>query len=55
MWYPPSSAAADEVDDLDAVAIGELGGGPVGAADYVAVEFDGDALGRERELFDEGE
>src|SRR5215208_6355738 len=48
-------AAADEVDDLDAVAVGEGCGGPVGAADDVAVEFDGDAPGRERELFDEGE
>ena len=48
-------AAADEVDDLDAVAFRESGGGPVGSSDDVAVEFDGEALGRERQLFDEGE
>ena len=43
------------MDDLYAVAVGEGRGGPVSAADDIAVEFDGDALGRERELFDEGE
>ena len=46
-------AAADEVDDLDAVAFAERRALPVGAAEDFAVEFDGEALGFERELFDE--
>jgi len=37
-------AAADEVDDLQAVAGGDGGFGPEGALDDLAVVFDGDAV-----------
>src|ERR1051325_9616357 len=39
-------ASADEVHDLEAVARGQLGRGPVGLADDSAVELDRDALAR---------
>jgi hypothetical protein len=45
--------AADEVDDLDAVAFAERDLRPLGAADDIAIQFDGETVGRERELFDE--
>ena len=45
--------AADEMDDLEAVRIGELGLGPAIAGDDAAVEFDGDAIGFHAEFFDE--
>lgn len=47
------SSASDEVDNLDAVAFVESGLRPVGAANDVAIVFDGETFGCERELFDE--
>jgi hypothetical protein len=47
------SPAADEVDDLDAVAFAERDLRPLGAADDIAVQLDGETVWRERELFDE--
>ncbi len=44
--------AADEMDNLDAVAFGEFGVGPIGAADNLAITLDGEARGRERKLVD---
>jgi hypothetical protein len=41
------------MDDLDAVAFFERGLLPVGSADDLAVEFNGEAFGREREVLDE--
>jgi hypothetical protein len=46
-------AAADEMDDLEAVAFGEERGGPAVAGDNVAVEFDGNAVRLHAELFDQ--
>ena len=43
-------AAADEVDDFEFVAIGELGFGPAVAANEFAIQFDGDAIGFHAEL-----
>ena len=48
------AAAADEMDDLEAVAFAEKGGGPALAGDNVAVEFDGNAVRLHAELFDQG-
>jgi hypothetical protein len=48
------AAAADEMDDLEAVAFGEKRGGPAVAGDNVAVEFDGNAVRLHAELFDQG-
>jgi hypothetical protein len=48
------AAAADEVDDLEAVAFGKKRGGPAVAGDNVAVEFDGNAVRLHAELFDQG-
>ena len=48
------AAAADEMDDLEAVAFGEQRGGPAVAGDNVAVEFDGNAVRLHAELFDQG-
>ena len=39
----PRLAAADQGDDLQAVAVGQLAGGVLGARDNVQVQFDGDA------------
>ncbi|MDT5159673.1 MAG: hypothetical protein QOC99_1839 [Acidobacteriota bacterium] len=41
--------------DLNAVAIGESDARPVCAPHYFAIVLDGEALGCERELFDESE
>ena len=43
------SAAADEVDDLDAVAVGERGAAYVAARHDVAVHLDRDAASAETE------
>jgi len=52
---PESGAsAADEMDDLEAVILGEKRGGPAVAGDNVAVEFDGNAVRLHAELFDQG-
>lgn len=48
------AAAADKVDDLEAVTLGEKRGGPAVAGDNVAVEFDGDPVRLHAELFDQG-
>lgn len=48
------AAAADEVDDLEAVAFGENRGGPAVAGDNVAVELDGNPIRLHAELFDQG-
>ncbi len=48
------AAAADEMDDLEAVAFAEERGGPAVAGDNVAVEFDGNAVRLHAELFDQG-
>lgn len=50
MW---STAAADEVDDLEAVAVFERRLRPGGAGDYLKIEFDGDTVGLGAEFFDE--
>ena len=47
------AAAADEMDDLEAVAFAEERGGPAVAGDNVAVEFDGHAVRLHPELFDQ--
>ena len=39
--------------DLDPVAILQFHPRPVGASHHLAIDFDGEALGYERELFDE--
>jgi hypothetical protein len=49
------STAADEMHDLDAVAVREADASPVGAPDNFAVVLDGETLGRKRELFDQSE
>ena len=36
------------MDDLELVSVGDAGLGPVGSADDYVVEFDGDALARQR-------
>lgn len=46
--------SADEMDNLYAVAFGQCGLLPVGAADDFAVAFDRQTFGRERESPDEG-
>jgi len=46
-------SAAEEVDNLDAVAFVEIGLRPVGAADDLAIAFDGEAFADERELPDQ--
>ena len=48
-------SAANEMNDLDAVALREFDAGPFVAADHLEVEFDGEPFGREREMFDERE
>jgi hypothetical protein len=45
-----TSAAADEVDDLDAVARREFQLAPTRPTHYFAIDLDGDAFRREREL-----
>ncbi len=45
--------AADEVDDLDPVAFIEHRRVPFPTTDHLAVDFDGDPFGSERELLDE--
>ena len=45
-----AASAADEMDDLNSVAFAHLCLRPRGAAHDFAIEFDGDAFGREREL-----
>jgi len=45
--------APDEVDDLQAIGVGELGLRPAIAGDDVAVQFYGDAVGFHAELFNE--
>jgi hypothetical protein len=41
------------MDDLDAVAFVERNALPISAPDNLMVEFDGETLGREFEMFDE--
>ena len=48
-----TAATTHKVDNLDAVAFGKRPQRPLGAAHDLAVEFDGEAFGREFELFDE--
>ena len=48
-----AAAAADEMDDLNAVAFGKEGARPVGAPHHFAIEFNGEPFGGERKLFDE--
>ena len=45
------ASAADEVDDLDTVALRERGLRPFRAPDHFAVLFDGETFRPERELF----
>jgi hypothetical protein len=47
------SAAADEVDDLQAVFIVKFGGTPALAREDVEIQFDGDAVVLHAEVFDE--
>jgi hypothetical protein len=47
------TAAADEVDDFEAVTVLEMSLRPAVAGDDVAVEFDGHAVGLHREGFDQ--
>lgn len=46
-------SSADEMHNLDAVAFVEGGCLPVSPSDDLAIEFDGEAFGREFEMFDE--
>ena len=48
------AAAADEVDDFEAVAVRQIGVGPAVARDDVAIALNGDAVGFHAELLDEG-
>ena len=54
IFFELVKAAADEVHDLECVALGELCVGPAIARDDLAVEFDGDAVGLHSEFFHEG-
>jgi hypothetical protein len=47
-------AAADEVDDLDAVAFFEQGRRPIRAADDLLIALDGEPLGPEPQQADKG-
>jgi hypothetical protein len=54
--FHPSSlipSSSDEVNDLYVVAFAECGVGPVGAAYDQVVQFDGEALGGERQALDQ--
>ena len=44
---------ADEVHDLQAVAIAEFGLSPLGARDDLAIEFDSDAIALHAKLLDQ--
>ncbi|MCU1300078.1 MAG: hypothetical protein JWQ87_362 [Candidatus Sulfotelmatobacter sp.] len=48
-----TGAAADKVDDFEAVAVFQRGLGPAVAGDDVAVEFNRDAVGLHAERFDQ--
>ena len=49
----PKPSAADEVDDLQLIAIGQLGCGPLLPRDDVAIPFHGHAILLHAELFDQ--
>ena len=52
--YLSGTAATDEVDDFEAVAVFQQSPGPAVAGDYFAVQFDGDAVGLHVQGFDQG-
>ena len=47
------SPAADKMHDLDPVPVADDSFEPIGSADDFAVEFDGDALGGKRKMFEQ--
>src|SRR5579872_5727919 len=55
-WRPSELAgsAADEPDDFEMGAVADGGGRPIGLTDDAAVELDGDALGVDLQMIEQG-